>query len=150
MTKLNKAGIDKRFAKTEEYRQTLKVIIKTDKCPFCPDNFKSHKKPILKEFQGWLATENSWPYQDTEYHFIFIPKEHKENFSDLSDADFQAVRFLVNWVIDQYKIKGGGLTLRFGEQNLTGATVRHLHFQLIVPQLNTETKLAKTINFPIG
>jgi len=150
MTKLNKAGIAKNFAKNENYRQTLETIIKTDKCPFCPDNFKYHKKPILKEHQGWLATENSWPYNNTKHHFIFIAKEHKENFSDLTDADFQAIRFLINWIIDKYKIKGGGLTLRFGEQTFTGATVSHLHFHLIVPQLNNETKLAKTINFPIG
>lgn len=148
--KTNKAGIAKQYAKNENYRKTLEKIEKTDKCPFCPDNFKYHKNPILKEFQGWMATANSWPYPDTQHHFIFIAKEHKENFSDLTDQDMQAVKYLVNWIIDEYKIKGGGLTLRFGEQKYTGATVRHLHFHLIVPELNHETKLAKTVPFPIG
>jgi len=146
----NNAGIDARFAKTKDYKKTLGKIIKTQKCPFCPDNFKYHKKPILKEFQGWLATENSWPYKDAQHHFIFIAKEHKENFSDLTDSDFQAVKFLVNWIIEQYKIKGGGLTLRFGDQSHTGATVKHLHFHLLVPQINTKTKIAKTLHFPVG
>ncbi len=150
LNKKNKAGIDKRFAKTKDYRQTLEKIIKTDKCPFCPDNFKYHKRPILKKHKGWLATENSWPYKDTKHHFIFIAQEHKTNFSDLTDQDFQAVIFLVNFIIEEYKIEGGGLTLRFGEQKYTGATVKHLHFHLIVPNLNPKTELAKTINFPIG
>ena len=52
--------------------------------------------------------------------------------------------------IKKYKIKGGGLTLRFGEQNYTGATVLHLHFHLIVPKLKPKSKLAKIVNFPIG
>ena len=44
MLKKNKAGIDKRFAKTKDYKKTLEKIIKTDKCPFCPDNFKYHEQ----------------------------------------------------------------------------------------------------------
>ncbi|MCX6745750.1 MAG: hypothetical protein NTX00_01900 [Candidatus Parcubacteria bacterium] len=146
----NKAGIEKRNAKTKEYRRTLEAIIKTNKCPFCPDNFKYHNKPILKQYQGWLATSNSWPYKNTRYHFVLIPIKHKINFSDLTNQDFQAVKYLVNWLNKKYKIKGGGLTLRFGEQNLTGATVRHLHFQLIVPQLKPKSKTATVVNFPIG
>jgi len=146
----NKAGIDKRFAKTKDYKKTLENIIKTDKCPFCPENFKYHKKPILKEYNGWIVTENSWPYKDSKIHLIFIPIKHKKRFADLSAKDMEAVRYLVNWVCDKYKIKGGGLTLRFGEQNYTGATVLHLHFHLIVPKLRPNSKLAKTVNFPIG
>jgi diadenosine tetraphosphate (Ap4A) HIT family hydrolase len=150
MLKKNKAGIVKRFAKTQDYANVLDNIIETEKCPFCPDNFKYHKKPILKKYNGWMATLNSWPYKDTTHHFIFICEKHKEKFSDLSDKDLQAVKYLVNWVTQKYKIKGGGLTLRFGDQNYTGATVLHLHFHLIVPELKTNSKIAKTVNFPIG
>jgi len=146
----NKAGIEKRNAKTKEYKKILEKIIKTNKCPFCPDNFKYHKKPILKKYQGWLATTNSWPYKNTQYHFVLIPLKHKVNFSDLNDKDFQAVKYLVNWLIKKYKLKGAGLALRFGEQKYTGATVRHLHFQLIVPQLKPKSKIAKVVIFPIG
>src|SRR3990170_4987377 len=145
----NKAGIDARYAKSEEYKRTLATIIKTDKCPFCPDNFKYHKKPILRRYKDWCVTENSWPYENTKYHFIFISREHKENFSDLTDADFNAVRVLANWVIKKNKIKGGGLTFRFGDSVYTGATVRHLHMHLIVPKLASK-KLAFSVNFPIG
>jgi len=148
--KVNNAGIDIRFAKTGDYRKTLEKIIDTDKCPFCPDNFKYHKKPILKKMNGWLATENSWPYKDTKYHFIFIPEKHLEDFSDLTIDDFATIKELVNWVIKKYNIKGGGVTIRFGEQKYTGATVRHLHLHLIVPELDSDTDVAKVVNFPIG
>jgi len=146
----NKSGIESRFAKTKEYKKTLEKIIKTNKCPFCPDNFKYHKKPILKKYQDWLATANSWPYKNTKHHFVLIPIKHKTNFSDLTIQDFQAVKYLVNWLNKKYKIKGGALALRFGDQNFTGATVRHLHFQLITPQLKPSKTTAKVVNFPIG
>ncbi len=149
MTK-NKAGVAKQFAKNKNYKKILTNIEKTDKCPFCPENFKYHQKPILKKYNGWLVTENSWPYKATNYHFIFIPNKHMTKFQELTDKDFKAVKYLINWIINKYKIKGGGLTLRFGEQNHTGATVSHLHFHLIVPELKPKTKLAKTVNFPIG
>ncbi len=68
----NKAGIDIRYAKSGDYKDTLESIIKTDKCPFCPDNFKYHKKPILRRYKGWCVTENSWPYVNSQYHFILI------------------------------------------------------------------------------
>lgn len=146
----NKAGIALQFARTNDYKKILEDIISTAKCPFCPDNFKYHKKPILKKYNGWLATENSWPYPGTKRHFIIISIKHKNKFSDLSAKDFKTVQYLVNWLIKKYKITGGGFTLRFGDQKYTGATVSHLHFHLIQPQLKQKTKKAKTIWFAIG
>ena len=97
--KKNKAGVAAEFARTrKDYHDTLVDIIKTDKCPFCPDNFKYHKKPILKTYQGWKATANSWPYEGTKYHFIIISEKHKEKFEDLTGKDLSAIRYLVNWL----------------------------------------------------
>jgi diadenosine tetraphosphate (Ap4A) HIT family hydrolase len=146
----NKAGIDKRFAKTKEYETVLEDIIDTDKCPFCPANFKYHKKPILNTHKGWLVTENSWPYENTRHHFLYIPEKHLEHIIDLTQQDLETVKHLVDWTINKYEIKGGALTIRFGEQTYTGATVLHLHFHLIVPELKDDKGLAHTINFPIG
>lgn len=147
---MNKSGVDIRFAKSKEYKNVLTSIIKTDKCPFCPNNFKYHKNPILKKHQGWIVTANSWPYKDTKHHFLFIPNKHLTQFFDLTAKDLKAVKNLIDWIVTKYKIKGGGVTLRFGEQKYTGATVSHLHFHLIVPKLDSKTKTAKVINFPIG
>jgi len=150
MSKQNKAGIDIRFAKTADYKDTLETIIKTEKCPFCPDNFRYHKNPILKEHKDWVVTENSWPYKDTKHHFIFISEAHHETFSDLSDEDFLAIKHLMNWVIKKFDVRGGGFAFRFGEQKYTGATVHHLHAHLIVPGLDSGEDKAKTVSFPIG
>lgn len=150
MIKSKKKVVDKTYAKSEEYRKVIEVIEKEAKCPFCKENFKYHKNKILKKEKGWFITKNSWPYKDIKFHFIIISEKHKEFFEELNVDDFEAVSVLVNWVIKEYKIKGGGIALRFGDTRYTGATVCHLHFHLIVPKIYNKTKRALTINFPVG
>ncbi len=142
--------VNERYSKGKgDYEQVIKTIATRGQCPFCPDNFKYHKKPILKTYQGWLITENSWPYKNTDKHFVIISLKHKELFSDLAAADFRAVSHLTNWAIKKFNIRGGALALRFGDTNCTGATVCHLHFQLIYPKRD-RGGMAQTVNFPIG
>lgn len=145
-----KQVVDPTYAKFKEYRQVIETIADKGKCPFCPENFKYHKNPILKEEPNWFVTKNSWPYKHCQYHFLILCRQHKENFSQLTVSDLKQVQQLVNWTIAKFKIKGGGLTFRFGETKYTGATVCHLHFHLIVPQLDKKKQRAQTVTFPIG
>ena len=78
-----------------------------------------------------------------------MPLNHKEQFAELTIDDFKTLKYLVNWANKNLNIKGGGLALRFGDTNYTGATVYHLHFHLIVPKLDRK-KLSKPVYFPIG
>lgn len=132
-----------------EYEDVISSIEEKGKCPFCKGNFKYHKEPILHKENGWFLTKNSWPYENSEYHFIIIGERHKENFSELTETDFRSVKKLTNWALKKFQIKGGALTVRFGDTDHTGATVCHLHFHLISPKLDKKNK-AKTVYFPIG
>ena len=137
--------VDIRFAKKRGgYRNVIKAIEKEGKCPFCPDNFKYHKHPVLKKQGGWFITKISWPYDNNKLHFIIIGKKHKEKISELTSNDMKEILFLAQWANKKFKIKGGAIAMRFGETGYTGATVCHLHAHLIVPQKR------KTVNFPIG
>lgn len=136
--------VDIRHAKSKDYRRVLEEIQKEGKCPFCPENFKWHSRPVLKEVGGWFITKTNWPYENARHHFLLICKFHWERFSELSLQDLSDVGRLVNWTCCKFKIKGGALALRFGDTAYTGATVKHLHFHLIVP------KKGKVVNFPIG
>jgi ATP adenylyltransferase len=136
--------VNPRFAKTAEYYEVIKMIEKKGECPFCPGNFKYHQYPILKRKNGWIITRCSWPYKNTEQHFLIISEKHGETLSFLTSTDLSSVCSLADWVGKEFGIKGGVLTVRFGSTDITGATVCHLHFHLIVP------KRGKTVNFPIG
>ncbi len=133
-----------------EYRKVIEQIAKTGKCPFCKENFKYHKKPVYKRKEGWFLTNNSWPYKNTNYHLIILGDKHKENFSEITKKDLKSVAYLINWAIKKWKIKGGGIAMRFGETDHTGASVNHIHFHVISPKIDKKTKKAKTVNFPIG
>lgn len=136
--------VDPRFAKSKEYGGVIEKIASEGKCPFCPDNFKYHKNEILKKYGGWFITRSSWPYENTQEHFLIIGESHREHISDLDSEDMIEVDFLAKWATAEFKLKGGVLALRFGATEYTGATVCHLHFHLIIPQKS------KTVNFPIG
>lgn len=148
MVKKSKKFVNPRFARKGEYKEVIAVIIKEGKCPFCPENFKYHKNPILKKTKNWLITRSSWPYKNTREHLIIIGKKHKTNFKELTIADFKEVMSLANWANKKFKIAGGGLTLRFGDTNYTGSSVAHLHFHLITPKMKNRKSIP--VNFPIG
>lgn len=139
-------------ARSGEYKRIIEKIAARGICPFCEKHFKDREKKrhAFKEKNGWFLTENNWPYKNTNRHFIIISEKHKENFSELTKNDLQSVAYLVSWSIKKYKIKGGALTLRFGDTSFTGASVGHLHFHIISPKINKKTKRGKTVNFPVG
>ena len=137
-------------AGTEEYRKVLEEILASGKCPFCPENFfLRHKKPIIAEYNNWFITENNWPYPKALACFLIIGREHKEELGEITGDDMAAVSHLADIVIQERNLEGGGLMLRFGDGKLSGATVAHLHFHLVIPE-RKEDGLGETIWFPIG
>jgi diadenosine tetraphosphate (Ap4A) HIT family hydrolase len=75
---------------------------------------------------------------------MILGDEHKENFLELTAKDFSDISYLINWAIKKWEIKGGGIAMRFGDIDYTGASVSHLHFHIISPQRKM------SVNFPIG
>ena len=147
-TPSNAAPVDSRNARTKRYKKVLSDITKAKVCPFCPESFKWHTKPILSRNGSWLITENFQPYPNAKYHFLLVGKEHKETLAELTTKDLESLIKLTNWATREFDIKGGGLTIRFGDTLYTGATVRHLHAHYIVPQV--ENGQISPVYFPIG
>lgn len=140
--------VDKRFAKGKMYKKVINDIASKKVCPFCPETFKWHTKPILKRQNGWFITENFNPYKDSKFHLLVIGEKHKEELLDLTKDDWTTIMSLFTWAIKKFKIKGGGITMRFGDSLYTGATVKHLHFHLISPEVRNGK--IKPVYFPIG
>ena len=148
---MKKKVVDTRYAKSDEYAKVLNKIAQHGECPFCPENLLKNKKPMIeiKRNYNWFLTQNNYSYQDARIKLMIICDEHKEKFEELTTEDFESVKELVRWANKKYNIQGGGLAIRFGNTQFTGATVCHLHFHLISPELN-EKELSKPIYFPIG
>lgn len=147
MKKSNKL-VDNRYAKSGMYKKVIDEIASQKVCPFCPETFKWHTKPILKRLDGWLITENFSPYENAKFHFLIVGEKHKEEMSELTPKDWRSITSLISWATNEFKIKGGGITMRFGDSLYTGATVKHLHLHLISPEVKSGK--AKPVYFPIG
>jgi ATP adenylyltransferase len=143
-----KKVVDERYARErDDYLQALREIQARGDCPFCEDDLGGwHKKPILHKIGSWLITEASWPYENAKHHFmIVVTRDHMTTFAEMNLNDWESVSDLVEWATREYNIKGGALTARFGDTAFTGATVCHLHFHLIVPDIEQGH-----VVFPIG
>lgn len=144
----SKRFVDPRFAKGNMYARVMRSIVRAAVCPLCQKTMQWHTKPILKRTGGWLITENFNPYKNTEYHFIIVCNRHITRFEQIATRDWAAIASLMRWALKHFKIRGGGMTLRFGDPTWTGATIVHLHAHLIVPKLKRGKAIP--VYFPIG
>lgn len=137
MTKTkNTTFVDLDNSRLNEQRQVMEQIIDNAECPFCLSNLrKYHKQPILKEGKFWIVTPNQWPYENTKLHLLAIYKTHAETLSDLDPAAGAELIQLFSKIQKEENIKGGGLAIRFGDTNYSAGTVKHIHAQFLVPDI---------------
>ena len=115
-----------------QYNEVINSIKNDGVCPFCPDYLeKYHKNPILTSTENWLATRNMYPYKNTSQHLLFIHKKHIEDISEVEQKAWSELHEITEAVRKQLNIVGGTLLMRFGDTTRTGASVSHLHAQLI-------------------
>lgn len=121
-------------ARVDEQRQVMREIEDNQECPFCQENLaKYHKQEIFRKGAHWILTKNQWPYEHTKNHLLAISAYHAETPLDLKEGSFDELQGHVNWALDEFGIKAGGVCMRFGSVALNGATVSHLHVHIIEP-----------------
>ena len=119
-------------SRSKEQKRVMEQIIKDGGDPFSKENIhKYHSKPIIKEGKYWFVTENQWPYTNKKEQYLFITNNYIDNLNDLPNEAFAELLELAKWCVEQFKMKGGALCMRFGDSLVSGATVKHLHAQLI-------------------
>lgn len=126
-------------ARLDEQRQVMEKIVAAGHCPFCLENLRSyHHLPILRQGEFWIVTPSQWPYPHTRHHFLLIAKTHVEQISELMPEAGQDLFELIRWLQVTYQIPGGGFAIgmRLGDLDYSAGTVRHLHAQFVVPDLD--------------
>ncbi|MEK7099085.1 MAG: HIT domain-containing protein [Patescibacteria group bacterium] len=114
------------------YPNVIKKIQQDGVCPFCPEYLKKyHLRPIIRDGVHWTLTDNMYPYKGAKHHLLFIHKKHIERLSDISPAGWTELHDLAMFATKKRRIKGGALAMRFGDTVYTGASVAHLHAQII-------------------
>jgi len=115
-----------------DYAQALAKIEADGICPFCEAHLpKHHKKPILLRNPHWIVTENAWPYDGIRHQFVLIYREHIERAEELPPEAWESLGSAYRQLVEEYRIEGAALLLRTGKTDFTGASVAHLHAQVI-------------------
>jgi diadenosine tetraphosphate (Ap4A) HIT family hydrolase len=120
-------------AREAHQRDTMERIIADGVCPFCRENLERyHTKPILAEDPHWILTTNFAPYKGSKHHFLIISALHCVGFWELTPPAQLAFFTILNTARERVGATGGSLIMRWGDTNHTGASVSHLHAQLII------------------
>lgn len=146
-----KKFINQSYVRTGSQAKIYKQIEEEGLCPFCLENFERYKVgPSIKDNTNWTLVKAKWPYENSKVHLIFILKKHIEGIENLDSSMWSDLLQLVKWTLEKYEISGGAFAIRFGDSNLTGATVHHLHAHLIEPIRKGGKENAETVTFSIG
>ena len=121
------------IVRRDEYVNVLKKITEEGMCPFCEEHLmKHHPNPIIFKGNHWLVTKNGWPYEGTRYHFLLILRKHVESTEKISASAWLELQKHLKKLQKKYSFVGGTFFIRSGDVEYTGATVRHLHANIIV------------------
>ena len=123
--------VNQQNARPGVYTDVIKDIAEKKVCPFCPEHLAEfHKNPIDRRAY-WLVTDNMYPYQPNTHHVLFIHIAHIDHVTSISPEAFAELAQLVQEQTVVRNITGGTLVMRFGETRYTGASVTHLHANLV-------------------
>lgn len=127
-------------ARKKDQTDVMKKILDDGTCPFCEENIeKYHPKPILFKTDRWIVTENAWPYSGTKKHWLVIYKFHIENTKEIDEQGWKDIGEIFSRLGKEEDLDYGVLLMRFGDTTKTGATILHLHFQLIQADTDSES-----------
>lgn len=135
---MNKSGLDLKNARKEEQINLMKKIIADGVCPFCHDFVEKeklayHPNPVLIETDFWVVTRNAWPYDHTKEHLVLVIKRHILNPEEMTKEEILDLWEIVGKIKRMLNITHSTLLMRSSESTgKTGATVQHLHAQLIM------------------
>lgn len=118
-----------------EMRQKWEAIMDDNIDPFDPKYVESYiGGKIIKRGMYWYVFQNDHSYPGTKYQFVIVTNEFKRSFTELTKEEMVEFFAIAETLTMEYQITGGGLIMRFGDTNVSGGSVMHLHGQLLVPE----------------
>jgi diadenosine tetraphosphate (Ap4A) HIT family hydrolase len=81
---------------------------------------------------------------------LVINKKHQEDILKIITQESQDLFKLLQWVTKKYQLPGGGIFMRFGQTNYSGASVTHLHAHLITGGKKNNKNKENYLNAPLG
>jgi len=101
-------------------------------CAFC--KLDPEINPTLFENDHWVITENAFPNKRAcAVMLLIISKDHWRGLHEISKEAWASFYEMISWAEENRNLPGGMLFLRFGDMKFNTGTIRHLHWNLWVP-----------------
>lgn len=123
--------VNQNHARPGGYDKVIADIAEKKVCPFCPEHLAEFHKLPIEERAFWLVTDNQFPYKPNKWNKLFIHRIHIQHFSEISPDAWKELGEIIDEQAKTLNIAGGSFFMRFGETRFTGASVSHLHCQLL-------------------
>ncbi len=120
-------------SKRGDYDKVIGAIAAEKACPFCEDYLvksEFHKHPLERR-NHWWVTDNTYPYKPSKHHVLLIHIQHITQLSEISQDAWVELNQILREQTENRQITGGTFYFRFGDTNYTGASVSHLHANLL-------------------
>ncbi len=119
------------------YYKIRKGLEEGAECAFC--ELDPDINPTIYENEHWIVTKNAFPNRRAcAVMLLFISKDHCRTLGEISPAAWQTFADIIQWAESNFDLPGGALLLRFGDMQLNGGTIRHLHWNVMVPDKSGE------------
>lgn len=135
MTESEESHINLDAARSPEQEAQYKAIHEAGVCPFCPEHYREfdYQEDPISESEHWYTIANMKPYDYTSLHNVIIARRHLLSPDELTNEEWLDLKHNLDREIRTRKLGYGALGMRFGDPVMTGASVRHLHMHLVVP-----------------
>ena len=95
---------------------------------------------ILFNTKYWYISENRFPYEGVERQFLVVSKKEVYSLEDMPKEMFDEIEEIWKKLVIDYNLDGGALCFRYGNPAKSGASLKRLHFHLIMPKEEQKTK----------
>lgn len=127
-------------ARKQEQLDIMMDMESHDRDPLDPNYIE---QDILFTTTYWYISKNRFPHQGTGEQYLIVAKDPEYDIKEMSSEMWLELKAIWLTLTEKYNIPGGALCFRFGDQELSGASLKRLHAHLVMP---TDEK----VRFPIG
>ncbi|HSX15086.1 MAG TPA: hypothetical protein VLE72_04280 [Candidatus Saccharimonadales bacterium] len=134
-------------ARSQAQHDEMVELEKAGICIFCPESWTdspepevlleypggvSFKKKILSKSDCWALLVNEYPYAGALQHVMLVPRQHANAMHELSVPAQRNFWTILDQAVTECGLSYYVLGVRNGHPRFTGATIQHLHIQLVV------------------
>lgn len=95
---------------------------------------------ILYMTDYWFISPNRFPYEGAEHQILVVSRYPIYRIEDMSEEMWLDLQNIWLDLEEEYNLSGGALCFRFGDQSLSGASLKRIHCHIIVPKQDEKVR----------